>query len=177
MTEQNTYAPQYLDSCPFCELSRTYLNLPRLVYDNDRFFSLLDAFPVTPGHTLVVPKRHFKSPFDFSTYDWQALNTALIDTRDCIEFLISNAELRRKYDAMHAAPMNEQQQRWIARVLCSRDTDTRPDGYNIGVNIGETAGQTVMHAHFHIIPRHKGDVAIPAGGVRSVIPGLGDHNR
>lgn len=42
--------------------------------------------------------------------------------------------------------------------------------FNIGVNVGETAGQTVMHAHIHVIPRYKGDVANPRGGVRGVIP-------
>jgi diadenosine tetraphosphate (Ap4A) HIT family hydrolase len=45
-----------------------------------------------------------------------------------------------------------------------------PDGYNIGVNVGEAAGQTVMHLHVHLIPRYRGDVAEPRGGVRGVIP-------
>ena len=45
-----------------------------------------------------------------------------------------------------------------------------PDGYNIGVNIGETSGQTVMHVHLHLIPRYKGDTPNPRGGVRGVIP-------
>jgi len=45
-----------------------------------------------------------------------------------------------------------------------------PDGYNIGVNVGETAGQTVMHVHVHLIPRYKGDTPNPRGGVRGVIP-------
>ena len=45
-----------------------------------------------------------------------------------------------------------------------------PDGYNIGMNLGESAGQTVMHLHVHLIPRYVGDVADPRGGVRGVIP-------
>jgi diadenosine tetraphosphate (Ap4A) HIT family hydrolase len=45
-----------------------------------------------------------------------------------------------------------------------------PDGYNIGINCGVAAGQTVMHLHIHLIPRHKGDVDDPTGGVRGVIP-------
>jgi len=45
-----------------------------------------------------------------------------------------------------------------------------PDGYNIGVNVGEAAGQTVMHLHIHLIPRYKGDMGDPRGGVRGVIP-------
>ncbi|MCL2587413.1 MAG: HIT family protein [Firmicutes bacterium] len=46
----------------------------------------------------------------------------------------------------------------------------KPDGYNIGVNCGQAAGQTVMHLHIHLIPRYKGDVEDPRGGVRGVIP-------
>ena len=50
------------------------------------------------------------------------------------------------------------------------DRDYRPDGYNIGVNIGEAGGQSVPHIHIHMIPRYKGDVEDPRGGVRGVIP-------
>lgn len=50
------------------------------------------------------------------------------------------------------------------------DREFNPDGYNIGVNIGKYAGQTIMHVHIHIIPRYKGDIENPKGGVRGVIP-------
>lgn len=46
----------------------------------------------------------------------------------------------------------------------------KPDGYNVGLNCGETAGQTVMHCHLHLIPRYAGDMKDPRGGVRGVIP-------
>jgi diadenosine tetraphosphate (Ap4A) HIT family hydrolase len=46
----------------------------------------------------------------------------------------------------------------------------KPDGYNVGVNIGRAAGQNRMHVHVHLIPRYAGDVADPAGGVRCVLP-------
>tara|TARA_B100000242_G_C42693314_1_gene324542 strand:+ start:131 stop:505 length:375 start_codon:yes stop_codon:yes gene_type:complete len=45
-----------------------------------------------------------------------------------------------------------------------------PDGFNVGINCGENAGQTVMHMHIHLIPRYKNDVDDPRGGVRGVIP-------
>ena len=50
------------------------------------------------------------------------------------------------------------------------DGRRHPDGYNVGVNVGKAAGQTVMHLHVHVIPRYAGDMADPRGGVRGVIP-------
>ena len=49
-----------------------------------------------------------------------------------------------------------------------------PQGFNIGVNCGEAAGQSVLHAHIHLIPRYKGDIPSPRGGVRNIIPGKGN---
>ena len=46
----------------------------------------------------------------------------------------------------------------------------KPDGFNIGVNVGEAAGQSIFHVHMHLIPRYTGDVEYPRGGVRGVIP-------
>ena len=50
------------------------------------------------------------------------------------------------------------------------DEEFKPDGYNIGININKDAGQTIWHAHIHLIPRYNGDVTEPRGGVRGVIP-------
>ena len=57
--------------------------------------------------------------------------------------------------------------------LLERKLEPRPNGWNIGINVGEAAGQTVHHLHVHLIPRWHGDVPDPRGGVRHVIPGKG----
>jgi diadenosine tetraphosphate (Ap4A) HIT family hydrolase/5-methylcytosine-specific restriction endonuclease McrA len=63
----------------------------------------------------------------------------------------------------------------IAQKELLDGVDSTIDGYNIGVNCGESAGQTIFHCHVHLIPRRKGDVEHPRGGVRHVIPGKGDY--
>jgi len=58
----------------------------------------------------------------------------------------------------------------VAEGKAMADEKWKPDGYNIGINVGEAAGQSVHHLHIHVIPRYKGDVENPKGGVRGVIP-------
>jgi diadenosine tetraphosphate (Ap4A) HIT family hydrolase len=97
-------------------------------------FAFRDKFPVSKGHTLVVPKRKVSNYFELSFKEQSAC-----------WFLVNlvKAELQKTYN---------------------------PDGFNVGININEDAGQTVPHAHIHIIPRYNGDVENPRGGVRGVIP-------
>lgn len=66
----------------------------------------------------------------------------------------------------------EQQAMWrmIAEVCTQVEREWQPAGYNIGINIGAAAGQTVDHAHLHVIPRYPGDVEEPRGGIRWVVP-------
>lgn len=59
----------------------------------------------------------------------------------------------------------------------SLDKKYHPQGYNIGINEGAAAGQTIPHLHIHIIPRYEGDVPNPRGGIRNIIPGKGDYTK
>lgn len=60
----------------------------------------------------------------------------------------------------------------ISKAKTHIDREFKPDGYNLGVNVGEFGGQTVMHLHIHVIPRYKGDIEDPRGGIRKAIPNL-----
>jgi diadenosine tetraphosphate (Ap4A) HIT family hydrolase len=82
----------------------------------------------------------------------------LIPKRHCADYF----ELNYIETSTLAATLNV-----VKNILDSRYT---PNGYNIGVNCGEAAGQTIKHCHIHIIPRYEGDVENPRGGVRGVIP-------
>lgn len=73
--------------------------------------------------------------------------------------------------------MHEQRAVWLLINRCKSiiQNEFNPDGYNVGVNINESAGQTVGHCHIHLIPRYLGDVENPRGGVRGVIPMKKDY--
>ncbi len=69
--------------------------------------------------------------------------------------------------------VHEQRACWILVNRCKEIIQKKfnPDGFNVGINVGESAGQTIFHVHIHLIPRYRGDVQNPRGGVRGVIPG------
>jgi diadenosine tetraphosphate (Ap4A) HIT family hydrolase len=117
-------------SCPFCnpEPDRVFLVRPRLL-------GIWDAYPVSPGHALIIPTRHVPD-----------LASATAEERQGLWDLVDP----------------------VMKVIAKQHGPV--DGYNIGINGGEAAGQTVPHLHLHIIPRRQGDVADPRGGVRYVIP-------
>jgi diadenosine tetraphosphate (Ap4A) HIT family hydrolase len=117
-------------ACVFCEMPTK-----RIVDHNRLAVAVRDAFPVTPGHILVIPKRHVSDYFGLYAPERNAMETLL----------------RRQREA-----------------LCSADKDIA--GFNVGVNVGAAAGQTVFHVHVHLIPRREGDVSDPRGGVRGAIP-------
>ncbi len=120
--------------CTFCTLPAA-----RLIGQNEHAIWIRDGFPVSPGHSLVIPKRHVGSFFEVSL----AERTALLD-------MLNFAK---------AAAVAE----------------FHPDGFNVGINDGAAAGQTVPHLHIHLIPRFTGDLPDPRGGVRWVIPEKADY--
>jgi diadenosine tetraphosphate (Ap4A) HIT family hydrolase len=121
--------------CLFCKDPRGVSLVHELAY------SARDTYAVSPGHTLVIPKRHVASIFDLTEDEVAA----------CIKLI------------------NEEKK--------SIDGEFNPDGYNIGVNVGLAAGQSIFHVHIHVIPRYKGDVENPQGGVRHVIPRNAHYTR
>ena len=121
-----------IENCLFCTVQS---QKEKIILRNELCFLIEDAFPVTKGHALVIPKRHVADYFLLSIAEQQAANELL--------------QIRRK------------------QLLAQ---DKTIDGFNMGVNSGEAAGQTIFHCHIHLIPRRRGDVDNPKGGVRGVIP-------
>lgn len=115
--------------CIFCALPAE-----RVIGQNELAVWIRDGFPVSDGHSLILPRRHIGSFFDATSEERAAMMALLDEARAAVQEAFS------------------------------------PDGFNIGVNDGQAAGQTVPHLHIHLIPRRSGDVPDPRGGVRWVIP-------
>lgn len=78
----------------------------------------------------------------------------------------------RHFDCYFDCTPAERESLWLLVEEGKRllDNEHQPDGYNVGINIGPAAGQSIMHLHIHLIPRYRGDMENPKGGVRGVIP-------
>lgn len=88
--------------------------------------------------------------------------------------LIISKQLRRDFFDLTVEEQSELPE-MITKAKELIEQHHNPDGYNIGMNCGSAAGQTVFHFHCHVIPRYTKDVENPRGGVRNVIPGMGDY--
>lgn len=123
--------------CLFCDRNNSEKHT--IIAENDLFYAREDNFPVSKGHSEIVPKRHIQSFFE-----------------------LNNAELIKLYDLIKK----------VKNIILNKHN---PDAFNIGINDGEEAGRTIHHLHVHLIPRYKGDVENPRGGVRHIIPGKGNY--
>ena len=121
------------EACLFCKPQR------EILAENAHAIAVFDTYPVSPGHALILPRRHAVTVWDLPQAEYLACYALVLELKPVLE----------------------------ARF--------KPDGFNVGVNCGEAAGQSVWHAHIHVIPRYKGDTPFPKGGVRHVIPLKGSY--
>jgi diadenosine tetraphosphate (Ap4A) HIT family hydrolase len=128
--EKKREAASVRKPCPFCQ------RIFPVLAENVLAVSFFDRYPASPGHVLVIPKRHVE------TY-----------------FACTPAEKAALWEMVEE----------VSRLPGER----KPDGFNVGFNVGRAAGQTVFHAHIHVIPRYEGDVPDPRGGVRHAVVGKG----
>ena len=123
-----------MNVCPFCTLPPE-----RILLTSAHGVIIRDGYPITSGHTLVIPRRHVDSFFNLTAEERVDLLGLLDQAKAGIE------------------------------------KEFKPATYNIGINDGPAAGQTVSHLHIHLIPRYTGDVPDARGGVRWIIPDRADY--
>lgn len=125
-------------TCPFCQIISGSTD-KTILFENQTGCVVRDGYPITEGHTLIIPKRHVASFFEISPEERQ----------DLFE-LLDQAKIQL-------------------------DQEYQPASYNIGINDGEAAGQTIPHLHIHLIPRYNEPNKDPRGGVRWVVPEKADY--
>ena len=108
----------------------------RVLALSELFAVVKDKFPVTEGHSLIIPRRAVSRFAELSA----------AEKSDLLELV-------------------EWTERYLEATLMPA-----PEGFNLGINDGPVAGQTIPQFHFHVIPRRKGDVTDSRGGVRCVVP-------
>lgn len=163
-----------MKECLLCKIYRDkkgHNPANQVVYSGKNFYIRFDDVPVSPGHLEIVANRHITSLNDLRSGEWRELEKLLKRGRRIIE----SHNLMSLYKNFLAAATNKTFEQYARQMLKSKFLGKKPVGYNIGVNEGEAAGQTIQHLHIHIIPRYKGDVSDPTGGVRNVIPKLGNY--
>lgn len=116
-------------TCPFCNIRED-----RIITSDELVYGIRDKYPVSPGHTLIITRRHVSDYFELTDDERRAMQAMLMKMKGML------------------------------------DAELNPQGYNIGINVGRSAGQTIDHAHLHLIPRFEGDMPDPKGGVHGVIP-------
>ncbi len=155
-------------SCLFCTLAHSQ---QAIVWQDKLFFAVFDAHPVSPGHTLVIPKRHVVDLVDLSVAEWTNLHNAIKN----VILVIEKTNFKNVYEKrLNKCPSNIEY--WfLTKMLNHPKICSKPNAYNHGINDGKAAGRTVDHLHWQIIPRFNSDVDDPRGGVRFVIPELGNY--
>ena len=113
--------------CVFCNIKENIL------FENELSLAFFDNYPVSKGHTLIIPKRHSENYFELTKEEITAMFELSLKVKEYLDKLYF------------------------------------PDGYNVGFNVKEAGGQSVMHTHMHVIPRYKGDTPNPRGGIRKVV--------
>ena len=130
-----------MKDCLFCKIQQPGYE-KEIVYSNEYFVATRDSYPVTPLHTLIIPKRHFASFFEMNDDEQAAVFSILKQQRDEIMTL-----------------------------------DSSVTSFNVGMNDGIDAGQSIYHLHIHLFPRRPGDTENPRGGVRGIIPARQKYER
>jgi len=163
-----------MDNCYFCQSIERRAGLDFIdEMETDLFVATWDINPVTPGHVLVIPKRHAQYMRELNTNEQASLIKTVLATKEYIlrtDLVTIYSDLAKKMAGTKSeAFLNMAKER-------AMHTHRSPDAFNDGLNDGPASGQTVPHFHWHVMPRWDGDMADPRGGIRHMFSGMGNYH-
>ena len=160
------------ENCYFCKVSSGKAD--PFIFSNDSFIGIFDTNPVNPGHALIIPKRHVASIFELNKTEQENYFDAINGVKNIIE---TTDMLSLYQNMLNRDYLQDRPKDLIEMVLKLPFLTNKPDAYTIGNNDGREAGRSIDHLHLILLPRYKGDVDKPSGGIRNVIPERANYQR
>lgn len=158
--------------CYFCKVVNGEAD--PFIFENRSFVSIFDTNPVNPGHALVIPKRHVASIFSLNATEHDDYFDAIYGVKQVIE----STDMKSLYEQMLQRDyLQDRPTGHIETVLKLPFLGSQPNAYTLGNNDGREAGRSIDHLHIILLPRFKGDVENPSGGIRNVIPARAQYKR
>ena len=158
--------------CYFCRVSGGRAD--PFIFENRSFVGIFDTNPVNPGHALIIPRRHVVSLFELDQTEQADYFDAVRGVRGVIE----TTDLKDLYEKMLDRDyLRDRPKDHIEQVLRLPFLGQQPDAYTVGNNDGRAAGRSIDHLHVILLPRYRGDVENPRGGIRNVIPDRANYLR
>lgn len=158
--------------CHFCKVTAGIAD--PWIFENRSFVGIFDTNPVNPGHALVIPRRHVASIFHLNEVEQADYFDAIRGVKRVVE-TTDMADLYRQM--LCSERLADRPKEHIETVLQLPFLGDRPNAYTLGNNDGREAGRSIDHLHVILLPRYKGDVANPSGGIRNVIPARANYQR
>ena len=159
-------------NCYFCKVINGEAD--PFIFENRSFVSIFDTNPVNPGHALIMPKRHIASIFSLNETEQSDYFEAISGVKQIIEL----TDLKSLYEEMLTRDyLKERPRDHIETILKLPFLGKQPNAYTLGNNDGREAGRSIDHLHIIVLPRYKGDVENPSGGIRNVIPDRAQYKR
>lgn len=144
------------DDCLFCNPNK--LTEKAIVNEHEEFKVILDPFPISFGHKIIAPSRHVAKIDDPESEELEQLQERISEVKNNSGNI---EEIKDRYFEVMKVEESEKSEEMIRAVIGNK---AEPDGFNIGLNEGKAAGQTIDHLHIHVVPRYEGDVENPEGG-------------
>lgn len=159
-------------NCYFCKVVNGEAD--PFIFENRSFVSIFDTNPVNPGHALIMPKRHVASIFSLNETEQSDYFAAINGVKQVVE----STDMKSLYEEMLKRDyLKDRPTGHIETVLKLPFLGNLPNAYTLGNNDGREAGRSIDHLHVIVLPRFKGDVENPSGGIRNVIPGRAQYKR